>query len=356
MKKFRYVEVRQPIGTFYLTSVPASILVNVLDAKPRGDYPDAVQREQSKNRAKEIGQYCSDPDATFPTSIIVSINEHSSFRIDDEFIHFDESTIIGEVIDGQHRLAGLKLSENIESFDMPVAFMIDLEVFQKAYVFSIINSKQTRVSMSLIYDLFALSKNRSPYKTCHEITRALNKTYESPFFRRLKMLGKKEKDQELASISQGSFVKFLLSTITKNPDEDTRRIKRNEPLQSDDNLVFRQYFIEGRDDVILKILLNLFGGLSRSFHNEWNLPNEYILSKSIGYGAILRLLPELFHIGKEEGRLDEAFFEEKFSMIEKCFSDRGIKLTSEYYGSNDQGINKLYKEFSNVLKELPRNS
>ena len=88
---------------------------------------------------------------------------------------------IGEIIDGQHRINGLKESGLASKFSLPVVFMVDLDSYQKAYVFSVINSKQVSVPSSLIYDLFALSKNRSPFKTCHEITRALNRSENSPF-------------------------------------------------------------------------------------------------------------------------------------------------------------------------------
>ena len=87
--------------------------------------------------------------------------------------------------------------------------MFDLTEEEKAYVFSIINSKQTKVSSSLIYDLFSLSQHRSPTKTAHEIARALNRNTESPFYKRLKMLGKKIEGEDKATLSQGTFVKYL---------------------------------------------------------------------------------------------------------------------------------------------------
>lgn len=82
-------------------------------------------------------------------------------------------------------------SKRAVDFNLPVVLMFNLTMEEKAYVFSIINSTQTKVSMSLIYDLFDLSKTRSFQKTAHEIARSLNKMNNSPFFNRLKMLGKK---------------------------------------------------------------------------------------------------------------------------------------------------------------------
>ena len=52
--KIRYIEISQPIGNFYLTSLEASVLAKIADVRPRGQYPDAIQREESKKRVKEI--------------------------------------------------------------------------------------------------------------------------------------------------------------------------------------------------------------------------------------------------------------------------------------------------------------
>ncbi len=138
-------------------------------------------------------------------------------------LDFDENSIIGEIIDGQHRIEGIKKSSKIDDFELPITLMFNLTEEEKAYIFSIINSKQTKVPKSLIYDLFFLSEERSPQKTCHEIARLFNSDENSSFFKRLKMLGRKEHQE--ASLSQGSFIKYLLPNISKKPDEDLRNIK-----------------------------------------------------------------------------------------------------------------------------------
>lgn len=74
-------------------------------------------------------------------------------------------------------------------FELLVVLIFDLTEEEKAYIFSIINSKQIKVSMNLIYDLFELSEKRSPQKTVHEMARALNQKEAFPFHNRLKMLG-----------------------------------------------------------------------------------------------------------------------------------------------------------------------
>ncbi|WP_027374285.1 DGQHR domain-containing protein [Chryseobacterium sp. UNC8MFCol] len=353
MKQIKYLKIEQPIGTFYLTSMDASTLAKVAIIERRNENPDAVQREQSISRIKEIAKYCGESDATFPTPIIIAVKEDSDVRIDENYIFFNEYEVLGEVIDGQHRLEGLKSSNYLVRFQMPVVLMFNLYPSQKAYVFSVINSKQTRVNMSLIYDLFALSDKRSPYKTCHETARALNIDKESPFYNRLKMLGKKEENQDLASLSQGTFIKYLLELISKDPDDDTRKIKNGEQLENNDKLPFRQYFIENHDPVIFKILLNLFNGVKDAFEEEWNTPNQYIISKPIGFGSIIKAYPTIHKIGVENNKLTRDFFKDIFIDFRKNISEKGISLTSEYFGSNEQARTKLANLIVDSIKIKP---
>jgi len=341
MMRIKYLKIEQPIGTFYLSSIEASILAKIAVVERRNENPNAVQREQSLGRIKDIAKYCSESDATFPTPIIISVKENADVRIDEDYIIFNDNEILGEVIDGQHRLEGLKASNYMVKFQMPVVLMFDLYPSQKAYVFSIINSKQTRVNMSLIYDLFALSDKRSPYKTCHETARALNIDKESPFFNRLKMLGKKEEDQELASLSQGTFIKYLLELISKNPDEDTRRLKNGEELEPNEHLVLRQYFIDNQDAVIFKILLNLLNGVKDAFEEEWDKPNEYIISKPIGFGSIIKAYPTIHKIGVSQNKLTREFFRNIFLDFKGHLLSGDIKMTSQFFGSNEQARTKL---------------
>lgn len=347
MREVNYIKVEQPIGTFYITSMKASTLSKIAKVERRHENPDAVQREQSDKRIKEIAEYCGDSDATFPTPIIIAVDSDANVELTDTKFRFNGNEKIGDVIDGQHRLEGLKASNHIEKFELPVVLMFNLYPEEKAYVFSIINSKQTRVNMSLIYDLFALSSKRSPYRTCHETARALNKEPQSPFHNRLKMLGKKVEGQELASLSQGTFIKYMLELISRKPDEDTRRLKIGEELQPDEKPVLRNYFIKEQDTVLYKIMLNLYSGVRDAFPDEWKNPNEYIISKSIGFGAVIKAFPDIYEIGVKEQKLTQEFFKNIFEKFREYLENKGIELTSDHFGSNEQARTKL----ANLIKE-----
>lgn len=342
MINLKYIEVNQPIGTFYICSVDSDILIRIAEVRQRSNDVNNVQRDESSSRVKEIADFCNESDAVFPTPIIISVDADANVEMNESEISLSGNEIIGEVIDGQHRLLGISKSKSNSKFQLPVVFMFGLESSHKAYIFSIINSKQTRVNMSLIYDLFSFSEHRSPYKTCHEIARSFNNDEDSPYFNRMKMLGKKTSGQEIAAISQGSFIKFTLELITRDAEKDSRILKSGvESLQDDSKCPLRSYFIDKDDVVIYKIIKNYLKAVSVVFHEEWNNPEKYIISKSIGYGALVKAFPEFYKIGLSRKTLDVQFFTYVMDNIKTKFNSEGKELTSKYYGSNEQARSKL---------------
>ena len=356
MISFDYIEVRQPIGVFYLCSIPANVLLKIVSVTRRGQQAEGVQRELSEPRIKKIGEYCSDPDAIFPTPIVVSVNVDANVKVDEEKrkinIGGDES-IIGDVIDGQHRLWGIERSSYVESFYLPVVLMFGLTTEQKAYVFSTINSNQVKVSPSLIYDLFDVAKERSPHKTVHQIARVMNNSESSPFHNRLKMLGKKEQNQDNATLSQGTFAKSVLQLISKNPDDDARRIKRGEKLVQDVRCPLREYFIDDKDDVITKILVNCYSALKDVFPKEWDAPQKNILWKTTGFRAVIYALPSLIRKGRREKVLTKDYFVMCFSAFRKQLEVEHLTLTSkDFPGGGEQNQKVLAAKIINAVSNL----
>ena len=341
---FNYIEVQQPIGTFYLCSIPATFLLKVVKSTSRSDDKEAVQREKSPQRIRDIGAYCSDPDAIFPTPIVVNVNSDDVILDEEKHIIVipTDKGIVGDVIDGQHRLWGIESSKQPELFQLPVVFMFDLTVAEQAYVFSTINSNQRKVDPSLIYDLFDVSVYRSPYKTVHEIARVMNSSVSSPFYNRLKMLGKRTSNQEKATLSQGTFAKSILMLISKKPDEDTRNLKLNKKLADDPRLPLRFLFIEEKDDILVKILSNCFNALKEVFPAEWETPTSNILWKSTGFRAVIYALSSLCRKGLREHVLTKDFFIKCFEAFKEVLSKEQLTLTSKSFpGGGEQNQKKL---------------
>lgn len=340
--EYPILPVEQPIGVFYIASIPADVLLKTLKNVHRSMGGDGVQRDASKSRIKEIASFCSNSDSVFPTPIIVSVyNNTVTLDEGNNTISFDDNTIIGEVLDGQHRLLGLEDSDNSNLFNMPVVFMFGLTPEEKAYIFSIINSKQTKVNQSLLYDLFELTSKRSPQKTAHEIARSMNSMRESPFFNRLKMLGVKDVGQDLATLSQGTFAQSVMLLYSKHPNQDKEKLYNDEPIDNNDGTVLRHYFYSGRDEVILKILLNCFTALSVVFKDEWDNPAKYILCKTTGFRGVIKSLPRIIEKGIEYRNLTQAFFHSYFQIVKENLSKSGKSLTAKDFGSGEAAQNAL---------------
>jgi DGQHR domain-containing protein len=355
MTTIHLIEINQPIGTFYIGKLPAETVIKIAHVKKRKYDSDksttfgGVQRPESDSRINEIAKYCSDPDATFPTPIIISVDEKSTYTLNGSVLEFNDDEFYGEVIDGQHRIKGIKKSDYIDKFELPIIFMFNLIEEEKAYIFSTINSKQTRVPMSLIYDLFDVYETRSPMKVCHELARTFNSDETSPFYKRLKMLGAKQ--DELASLSQGSFVKYLIPLISKTPDQDAIDIKKSKPLNPDNSCSLRVYFEKGEDEIIYKILFNLFNSFKEVFYEEWTNPSEYILTKTLGYGAIVKAFPVMYEKGKEKKDLSSEHFIPETIKIKEHFKNLNIKLTSEVFPSNQQQLSRLSQLIIDALNK-----
>jgi len=353
------LKVEQPIGEFYIGVIDADILTKVIVIEQRSKNNDFFQRDDNPKRVKDITYYCKDPDATFPTPIIISVNltkdSNINFDPDTNKLEFNEDTILGSVIDGQHRILGLKESENIHDFKLPVVIMFDLDEWEKAYIFATVNSNQKQVQSSLIYDLFDIieTKYRSPYATCHILAKTFNSDSKSPFYNRLKMLGKKTSDTQF--LSQGTFAKQILDhLISKNPQEDSIKIKNGEPLTEDSSKPLRKYFIRNEDDIIYKILLNYFLAIKATFHNEWENPQGNILTKATGFTAFIKVLVVLLDEAFQKKTLTQEFFENKIKIFKKYVDQYNITLNASTYSPSARTEKNLASEIIDIINNPPQ--
>ncbi len=348
--KLKIMKFEQPVGEFYLTVINGDDLIKMSKAKPRVfnddklESSDGIQREPSIRRIKEISEYAKTFDASFPTPVILALDE-GDYNIEKDSIEIKEN-VVAEIIDGQHRIEGIKESGTAKEFEIPVVLILNPTVEQKALIFATINGKQTKVPASIVYDLFGISKGRSPYKTAHEIARAINSMEESPWYRKLKMLGKNTGEGG-QSLSQGTFVKNLLIHISNKPDEDRDIIMKGMELPIRNGCVFNEYFRNGQDEIILKILINIFNAVKETWPNEWQNSNEFILRKSTGFIAIMKSIPTIYELGKNKNDLSKDFFLKIFSNAKSTLKKENKELNSISFPPGARSERELAKIFSN---------
>lgn len=322
------LKVEQPIGTFYIASVKARELVEISYSDVRRLAEDqrdlekylGIQRPVSPKRIKDIKKYIQGSDATFPTSVILAIDERCaefnegtgrltlrayepSEDIGDEAIPYER---IAKVIDGQHRIAAFMDDERNwsfdfadESFDINVSIFVGADVSEQANIFATVNLAQTKVNKSLVYDLTELANTSSPYKTCHNVAVALDEEPTSPFYERIKRLGTATPDRIKEPLTQASFVESLVKFISPDPVQDRNDLLAGRKLKTASLLdlkkfPFRNLFIDEREIDIAEIIYNYFTAVQEKWPDSWRAVERTgnLLPRSNAFKAFMIYLRE----------------------------------------------------------------
>lgn len=325
------IEVTQRIGTFYIGSISARDLVQISYADVRRiedrdvEKYLGIQRPLDEKRVKQIKKYLGSPDASFPTGVVLSIDQnctefdqtghlilrpHESEFPEEESIPINK---IAKILDGQHRIAAFvdknwNFDEDLwnemgSSFYFNVNIFIGLDIDEQANIFATVNLAQTKVNRSLVYDLEGLSKTRSPFRTCHQIAVALDSAdTRSPLYERIKRLGVKTKGRESSEpLTQAAFVEALVKLISPDPFEDRiLYLKGKEPKlaagQELKKYPFRNLFIEKKDSEIALILYNYFTAIKMTWTHAWSGKDVEgnILPRSNAFKAFMRYLRTIY--------------------------------------------------------------
>ena len=368
--------VKQPIGEFFVASVEAQSLVDISYADIRRvEERDlerylGIQRPLKRKRVKEIREYIKTKDATFPTAIIVAVDEKCA--------EYDESTEkltlypfvpksdsneegipykkIAKILDGQHRLAGFLEGEDGNrhfnfngDFFVNVAIFVGIDISEQAKIFATVNLAQTKVNKSLVYDLEDLARKRNPFKTCHHIAVALDKNEESPFHERIKRLGVATPGRNYEPLTQATFVESLVRFITDDPVRDRNDILDGKKLTKVDlqKCPFNELFRQGEegDLVIYDILFNYFKAVSKKWPSAWQdlKPSGNLLPKSNAFKALMRYLRENVYldlVGNDIGKVPtQKEFLSKFSHVNLSDHD----FTTRHFAPGSGGQATFYK-------------
>lgn len=358
--EFECLEASQPIGNMYIGIIDADVLELISFADVRRmeigvenreveDYI-GIQRELNRNREKEIGKYVNLVDATFPNSIILAISsEYAEYNPITKRMKILYQDDVAKVLDGQHRIAGLRsFNRSGDLFQCIVTIYIDMDLEDQAIVFATINKEQKNVSNSLVADLYAFAKSRSPQKTAHNIVRALNAKEGSPFYKKIKILGS-ARNKELETITQDTFAKNIIQYISKDPQIDRDLYKRSKKLIHVEGLELQRYFLrnifidDDCDYKIAQILWNYFKAVQKKWPNAWNetKPNM-ILNRSTGFIALMRFFK---HAYLHFNAIGDIITKEQFDSIFDKISINEDQFNKDTYVPGTSGQVLLYKDF-----------
>lgn len=341
-RTFNAVLVRQPIGDILVGSMDAKLIEEITFFDVRRVMRDerdierylGIQRPLIEKRVRELNQYVNFADATFPTSIIIAVDSDYARYDSEKYLMTLSNTKIGEdvpsiairslcrVIDGQHRIAGLKEFQG-EHFQVPVSIFIGSDIADQAYVFATVNLEQTKVNKSLAIDLYELAKTRSPYKTCHNITVALDTKEGSPLYHRIKRLGVTTTNRDGELLTQATFVNGLIAYISKDPKVDRDQLLRGEKLarvSGEENLkfCFRNMFIDEEDVKIGKIIEQYFLAVRDRWPGAWNFGGKgLILNRTNGYRALMSIFGRIYnHVAAPGDFVEKETFKKQFDKVD----------------------------------------
>jgi DGQHR domain-containing protein len=142
-----------------------------------------------KNFTIEVGD--------FPGSVILNwiSNENPIIR-DNNFLTVRDEPFSAQIIDGQHRVAGIKAAieekSEIASLEIPVAIYENLSTRECADIFLSINTEQKTVPRSLVFDLYGVASEPvvDPAAVrARDIALSLNEEEKSPYFDQIKLPG-----------------------------------------------------------------------------------------------------------------------------------------------------------------------
>lgn len=345
-RNYKLLFFSQPIGDFALTVLPISEIMDIYRIDRRSELENGIQRDAVQSRLREIAAYIDDPNNSeelcFPTPILMALPNIDDFLSQSKYYKLNGSnktpetiTFAGKhfasVIDGQHRILGIERSakyrEGNLNLEIPVVFVFDPTIETSALIFSTINGNQRPVPYSIVADLFGLSSKRRPESVAHQLVVELNGNEKSPFYKRIKMLGKK--NYPLETLSQGPFVRALVKMMDK------------------ENKFFYKLYASEEDSKILSLLFTYFSSLSIIFNKEWNNPDKYILTRSIGLQAMMKALPDIINLAKEKRNENKNHFGLEPFLLEhfrKIKSESNFKeFTSDNFSSSMKDANELAK-------------
>jgi DGQHR domain-containing protein len=376
---FSVIKVTQPLGDFFIGSIPAKDVVSISFADVRRIEERDIEKYlgiqrplDRKGRVKKIKDYLRSPDAAFPTGIVLAVNQNCvefdgrsnklilrpfSSEFTNESIPLDK---IARILDGQHRIAAFtnedgsfdtSFNDLADSFQFNVVVFVGLDIDEQANIFATVNLAQTKVNKSLVYDLEGLSKTRSPFRTCHQIAVVLDSADErSPLFHRIKRLGVKTQGRDTSEpLTQAGFVESLIRLISDDPFADrTKYLNGKQPKRATDEELkkrpFRNLFIDEKDNDIALILFNYFTAIQSKWPTAWSAIAQEgnILPRSNAFKALMRYLriAYLQVVGNNFGRVPKA---NEFSAVFENLNVSDTDFTSGTFKPGSGGESSFYK-------------
>ena len=290
--------VRQLKSTFYVAVMKVKDLVNEgrVDTFSTG-HDDGYQRSLSMARARAFGRYILN-NSYSPLSILINIRGEKIEESSNGNLTLPDGVQMW-VVDGQHRLAGLKFAmeqdPSVGELDFPVIIMNEPSGYEEAWQFITINKtqkgvrtdlaerflnkaiqKEGRTALMELRDTGALRgllKNVEWVGKALEIADILNGAKAQPWYRKIRLPNEPKNG---STIAQKSFTDSL------------------EPILKD-------IFFQGKDaKVIATALGNYWDAIFELCEEAFSNSREYVIQKTTGAFVLHKIFPRVSELCRDE--------------------------------------------------------
>lgn len=171
------------------------VQMSYVAVRGRDNEEGSVQRVLSTQRVKLIRDYVLQGKTFFNTFILNWTDNTKNFTFKNGKIEIPVIPFGAQIIDGQHRIAGLQSAMEVDpkigERVILVSLTQQLNTKQAAEIFLNINTEQKPVPRSLIFDLFGIveSDKEHAINRSRDIAIELNENEESPYYKLIKFPG-----------------------------------------------------------------------------------------------------------------------------------------------------------------------
>lgn len=270
-----YIDVTQGGKKFVLTRISAGVLTKISYVAVRGlsEEKGAIQRILNTRRIASIKDFTL-AGGSYPNAIILNwVGTANKIVRHKGNLSFADAKDSAQIIDGQHRLAGIKAAlaedKKIEKLELPVVIYENLTTQACADIFLSINTEQKPVPRSLVFDLYGEASEHivDPAAVrARDIAMYLNETEGSPYFGEIKLPGDQPRKGGIALSTAVSAIKSLV----------------------EEKGIFEQ--IEVKElEMQRQIVHNLFSALMTKYGEEWQNKNN-VFMYAAGFMAAMDFL------------------------------------------------------------------
>lgn len=311
-EEYKYITTRFFEHDIYTFPMKVGDLLQIQYVAPRGVSTEqgAVQRILNKKRISQIKDFILAGNSFVNTFILNWTDTENLPKIKKETLNIPLQGRRAQILDGQHRVAGLQEAVNVKpeisETEVLVSLCIGLKTQDAAKIFLNINSEQKPVPKSLIYDLFgeAVDDREQAINRVTDIISFLNNNEESPYFQFVKYPGS---PRTSGMIDLAIMVNAMKSYFEKDGAFDRLKLTEIETQQ--------------------KIIINFYSVIKETYNKTnkiWDKKIENPFLKAAGFSGAFDFLIETLI---PRCQADKSFSIDHMTTLMKLDSDDLITVT-----------------------------